>query len=81
MLQETGNPLYMQNLELLAAAVSMQGDYRRAALLFGAAKPCAKRSVLSCCHCTALNTIAAWPPRAPGCTIRLSKRRGLKEGR
>jgi non-specific serine/threonine protein kinase len=37
-LQETGNPLYMQNLELLAAAVSMQGDYRRAALLFGAAQ-------------------------------------------
>jgi hypothetical protein len=28
----------MQNLELLAAAVSMQGDYRRAALLFGAAE-------------------------------------------
>jgi non-specific serine/threonine protein kinase len=37
-LQETGNPLYMQNLELLAAAVSMQGDHRRAALLFGAAE-------------------------------------------
>jgi DNA-binding NarL/FixJ family response regulator len=37
-LQETGNPLYMHNLELLAAAVSMQGDYRRAALLFGAAE-------------------------------------------
>jgi non-specific serine/threonine protein kinase len=33
-LQEPGNPLYMQNLELLAAAVSMQGDHRRAALLF-----------------------------------------------
>jgi len=37
-LQETGNPLYMQNLELLAAAISMQGHYRRAALLFGAAE-------------------------------------------
>jgi predicted ATPase/DNA-binding CsgD family transcriptional regulator len=37
-LQETGNPLYMQNLELLAAAVSMQGDHKRAALLFGAAE-------------------------------------------
>jgi predicted ATPase/DNA-binding CsgD family transcriptional regulator len=37
-LQETGNPLYMQNLELLAAAVSMQGDHGRAALLFGAAE-------------------------------------------
>src|SRR5215203_460020 len=37
-LQETGNPLYMQNLELLAAAVSMRGDHRRAALLFGAAE-------------------------------------------
>jgi DNA-binding CsgD family transcriptional regulator len=37
-LQETGNPLYMQNLELLAAAVSMQGDHRRAALLLGAAE-------------------------------------------
>lgn len=37
-LQETGNPLYMQNLELLAAAVSMQGNHRRAALLFGAAE-------------------------------------------
>jgi non-specific serine/threonine protein kinase len=37
-LQETGNPLYMQNLELLAAAVSMQGDHRRAASLFGAAE-------------------------------------------
>jgi DNA-binding NarL/FixJ family response regulator len=28
----------MQNLELLAAAVSLQGDHRRAALLFGAAE-------------------------------------------
>jgi DNA-binding CsgD family transcriptional regulator len=37
-LQETGNPLYMQNLELLAAAVAMQGNQRRAALLFGAAE-------------------------------------------
>ncbi len=37
-LQETGNPLYMQNLELLAAAVAMQGNRRRAALLFGAAE-------------------------------------------
>jgi predicted ATPase/DNA-binding CsgD family transcriptional regulator len=37
-LQETGNPLYMQNLELLAAAVSMRGDHRRAALVFGAAE-------------------------------------------
>ncbi|MBA3636193.1 MAG: response regulator transcription factor [Rubrobacteraceae bacterium] len=37
-LQETGNPLYMQNLELLAAAVSMQGNHRRATLLFGAAE-------------------------------------------
>jgi hypothetical protein len=36
-LQETGNPLYM-HLELLAAAVSMRGDHRRAALLFGAAE-------------------------------------------
>src|SRR5919107_1411782 len=36
-LRDTGNPLYMQNLELLAAAVSMQGEHRRAALLFGAA--------------------------------------------
>jgi predicted ATPase/DNA-binding CsgD family transcriptional regulator len=36
-LQETGNPLYMQNLELLAAAISMQGNHRRAASLFGAA--------------------------------------------
>jgi len=37
-LRETGNPLYMQNLELLAAAVSMRGDHRRAAILFGAAE-------------------------------------------
>jgi predicted ATPase/DNA-binding CsgD family transcriptional regulator len=37
-LRETGNPLYMQNLELLAAAVSMRGDHRRAAWLFGAAE-------------------------------------------
>jgi predicted ATPase/DNA-binding CsgD family transcriptional regulator len=37
-LKETGNPLYMQNLELLAAAVSMRGDHRRAAILFGAAE-------------------------------------------
>jgi predicted ATPase/DNA-binding CsgD family transcriptional regulator len=37
-LRETGNPLYMQNLELLAAAVSIQGDHRRAAILFGAAE-------------------------------------------
>jgi DNA-binding CsgD family transcriptional regulator len=37
-LQETGNPLYMQNLELLAAAISMRGDHRRAALLFGASE-------------------------------------------
>jgi hypothetical protein len=37
-LQETGNPLYMQNLELLAASVSMQGAHRRAAWLFGAAE-------------------------------------------
>lgn len=37
-LQETGNPLYMQNLELLAAAVAMQGNERLAALLFGAAE-------------------------------------------
>jgi non-specific serine/threonine protein kinase len=37
-LRETGNPLYMQNLELLAAAVSMRGDYERAAWLFGAAE-------------------------------------------
>jgi DNA-binding CsgD family transcriptional regulator len=36
-LRETGNPLYMQNLELLAVAVSMHGDYRRGAWLFGAA--------------------------------------------
>lgn len=37
-LRDTGNPLYMQNLELLAAAVSMQGDHGRAAWLFGAAE-------------------------------------------
>src|SRR5215210_2903961 len=37
-LQETGNPLYMQNLELLAAAVSMRGDHGRAVRLFGAAE-------------------------------------------
>jgi non-specific serine/threonine protein kinase len=37
-LQETGNPLYMQNLELLAAAVSMRGEHGRAAWLFGAAE-------------------------------------------
>jgi predicted ATPase/DNA-binding CsgD family transcriptional regulator len=37
-LGETGNPLYMQNLELLAAAVSMQGDHEQAARLFGAAE-------------------------------------------
>jgi DNA-binding CsgD family transcriptional regulator len=37
-LRETGNPLYMQNLELLAAAVSMHGDHRRGAWLFGAAE-------------------------------------------
>ena len=37
-LQEPGNPLYMQNLELLAAAVSMQGGHKRAALLFGTAE-------------------------------------------
>jgi non-specific serine/threonine protein kinase len=37
-LRETGNPLYMQNLELLAAAVSMRADHTRAALLFGAAE-------------------------------------------
>jgi predicted ATPase/DNA-binding CsgD family transcriptional regulator len=37
-LKDTGNPLYMQNLELLAAAVSMRGGQRRAALLFGAAE-------------------------------------------
>jgi ATP/maltotriose-dependent transcriptional regulator MalT len=33
-----GNPLYMQNLELLAAAVSMRGDHRQAASLFGTAE-------------------------------------------
>jgi len=37
-LPETGNPLYMQNLELLAAAVSMRGEHGRAAWLFGAAE-------------------------------------------
>jgi predicted ATPase/DNA-binding CsgD family transcriptional regulator len=37
-LRDTGNPLYMQNLELLAAAVSMQGEHGRAAWLFGAAE-------------------------------------------
>src|SRR5829696_3502634 len=37
-LRETGNPLYMQNLELLAAAVSMRGEHERAAWLFGAAE-------------------------------------------
>jgi predicted ATPase/DNA-binding CsgD family transcriptional regulator len=37
-LGEPGNPLYMQNLELLAAAVSMQGEHGRAAWLFGAAE-------------------------------------------
>jgi ATP/maltotriose-dependent transcriptional regulator MalT len=37
-LREPGNPLYMQNLELLAAAVSMQGEHGRAAWLFGAAE-------------------------------------------
>jgi non-specific serine/threonine protein kinase len=37
-LREPGNPLYMQNLELLAAAVSMRGEHRRAAWLFGAAE-------------------------------------------
>src|SRR5215207_1662958 len=38
MLREPGNPLYMQNLELLAAAVSMRGEHGRAAWLFGAAE-------------------------------------------
>jgi len=37
-LGEPGNPLYMQNLELLAAAVSMRGDHGRAAWLFGSAE-------------------------------------------
>jgi predicted ATPase/DNA-binding CsgD family transcriptional regulator len=37
-LRDTGNPLYMQNLELLAAAVSMHGDHGWAARLFGAAE-------------------------------------------
>ena len=37
-LREPGNPLYMQNLELLAAAASMQDEYERAAWLFGAAE-------------------------------------------
>src|SRR5919107_456300 len=37
-LREPGNPLYMQNLELLAAAVSMRGEHGRAAWLFGAAE-------------------------------------------
>jgi predicted ATPase/DNA-binding CsgD family transcriptional regulator len=37
-LRDTGNPLYMQNLELLAAAVSMDGEHGRAAWLFGAAE-------------------------------------------
>jgi predicted ATPase/DNA-binding SARP family transcriptional activator len=37
-LRDTGNPLYMQNMELLAAAVSMRGDHGQAARLFGAAE-------------------------------------------
>jgi DNA-binding NarL/FixJ family response regulator len=37
-LGEPGNPLYMQNLELLAAAVSLRGEHGRAAWLFGAAE-------------------------------------------
>ena len=36
-LGEPGNPVYMINLELLAAAVSMQGEHGRAARLFGTA--------------------------------------------
>ena len=28
--------------------------------------PCAQRSAPWCCHCTALSTIAAWPPPAKG---------------
>ena len=37
-LRDPGNPLYMQNLELLAAAVSMHGEHGRAAWMFGAAE-------------------------------------------